>query len=377
MCESTSEMIETFFKQDGITRDDPLFANIPVNKWSKPWKKHSAMRGEQEPDQINHHIPTGPRYKPYSLDDRPDTSTSAQASHSVTFPPKKEPLSPESPSKFSALRRASFGSSTSSKFVPNKNWSNLAKSPSLAAKQAASPPSPVSLPPPLPSPSPSSLDDIDQRQLNLKLQSDIQKLVSDHIDTVHEVLELETKNENLQNKLEAAEQELAQLRDSLKAAETREQALATQLSEAESERDGAQDACTQALAGIQGLLANQQVAEAAKLQVEAELQQLRERFGAVEAQLALAEAQLKLSSKHTAEVGVQSESFGADAEASDASSVDLDDACTTPIPTTDHDQYLAAKPDQHDFLGFLDAFHDIDNLVKGAFGGSGSSFMAT
>ncbi|KAG8742820.1 hypothetical protein FRC10_000866 [Ceratobasidium sp. 414] len=28
MCESTSEMIEIFFKQDGITRDDPLFANI-------------------------------------------------------------------------------------------------------------------------------------------------------------------------------------------------------------------------------------------------------------------------------------------------------------------------------------------------------------
>ncbi|KAG8715566.1 hypothetical protein FRC08_010438, partial [Ceratobasidium sp. 394] len=66
MCESTSEMIETFFKQDGITRDDPLFANIPVNKWPKPssWatKKHPAIRGEQEPDQINHHhIPTGPR----------------------------------------------------------------------------------------------------------------------------------------------------------------------------------------------------------------------------------------------------------------------------------------------------------------------------
>ncbi|KAG9123713.1 hypothetical protein FRC07_014183 [Ceratobasidium sp. 392] len=400
MCESTSEMIDTFFKQDGITRNDPLFANIPVNKRAKPWvaRKHPSERGEKESTQTSPRIPTGPRYRPYSLSERPDTSTSAQASNPITFPPRKEPPSPESPSKPLTLRRASLGSPTSSKFVPSKSWLNSLRTPPPSVKQVASPPSSVSLPPPPSSPPLSSHGDVDQHQLNLKLKSDIEKLVSDYIDIEHEVLDMKTKNKNLENKREAAEQELVQLRSSLEATEAREQALATQLSYTESERDGAQDACTQALAGIQHLLANQQNVEATNSKLETELRELRKVFGAVEGQLARAEAQLMsqvVPPKQMAEVGVQSESLRADTEASaqnlrlglaglippelqDASSVDPDDACATPTPAADPDQYpLPAKPDQHDFSGFLDAFNDIDNLVRGVFNSSGSSFVTT
>ncbi|KAG8768245.1 hypothetical protein FRC12_005689 [Ceratobasidium sp. 428] len=385
MCESTSWMIENFFKQDGITRDDPLFANIPVNKPSKPWatKKHPAVRGEQEPSTTTRSIPTGPRYRPYSLNDRPDTSSSAQASNPVTFPPKKDPPSPESPKKPLAQRRTSFGSPTP-KFVPNKNWLGLARSPSPAAKPVVSPPSPVSLRPPpssppmSPRPPMSNLGDIDEHQLNLKLQSDIRDLVSDRVDAAREAFDMQLKTENLQHQLQVAKQELVQLRSSVEAAKTREEALASRLSKAEADRDGAQEACTQALEGIKALWADQQTTQAAKLQLEAELQQLRGMYGAVQAQLAQAQAQLRsqlMPPKHTAEVGVQSESFRADTE--DASSVEPDDACATPAPT-DHDQHsLPTKPDQHDFTGFLDAFNDIDNLVRGVFSRPESSFMTT
>ncbi|QRW08283.1 hypothetical protein RhiLY_07282 [Ceratobasidium sp. AG-Ba] len=350
MCESTTEMLEVFFKEKGIGRNDPLFANIAVNKSTKSYtpRKYHALRGEQEPELVK--IPTGPRHRPYSLDHRPETSTSARESHPVTFPPKKEPLSPESFGKSLAERRASFGSHTSSKFTPSKSLPDFGQS-SPSTKPVPSSPSPVSLGPLVPPP---SVDTVDQRQLNLKLQSDIKQLVSDHLDIVQGLSEVKNENENLHQKLQAAEQELARMQDLLKDTEAREKTLTSQLSKAEFDRDGAQDACTQALAAIKDLLANQQNAEAAKLRAEAELQQLREKFAALEVQLAQRELPLVLP-KHTAEIG-------------DASSIDPDEGIKTPTPVPDSAHHtLPGKPDLHDIPGFLDAFNDIDKLVMGAF----------
>jgi DNA repair exonuclease SbcCD ATPase subunit len=260
----------------------------------------------------------------------------------------------------------------------------------LAAKPLISDPSAALQSPPLPPPS--HIDSLEQDQINRKLQSDIEELVSAHIDTAHKVYDMETENESLRKKLQTAEEELALLQDSIKHAEGREQAVIGLLNEAETARNGAQDACAQALTAIQELLDGQRVIEAAKFKAEAELNVLRGMFRAVEGQLVRAEQELRSRpepfSKPTVDVAVQSEPLRSDTEASaqahrlaiacltavdlqDASSVDQDETCSTPVPSPDYMHHPnPGMADFHNIPGLLDAFKDIDNLVRTAFDAS-------
>lgn len=362
MCESTTEMLKHFFNDEGITSNDPLFDNIHVNERPNPYasKRRSSLRGEVEPGEIK--IPTGPRYMPYHLDHRASSTTSAQQNSSVIFPAKREPLSPKSPGKFTSQRGPPFESSASTLFSTNKGRAGFGKSSPPSTKPIMPLPSPISVAPLLPSPGP---DDGDLRQLNMKLNSDIRQLVSDHVDALQKVVDAETETQDLQRKLQSTEEELAHTINSLEAAEAREQTLANQLAKAEFDRDGAQDACTQALAAIKDLLVNQQSAEAAKHRAEVELQQLRDKLAVLELHL-IQRGLTPVFSRHTAEIGVQSKPLVVDTEG--ALRIDLGEAIETPVPAPDNVQYpFHTKLDPHDIPGFLDAFNDIDKLVMGAF----------
>lgn len=367
MCESTISILQKHLQDEGLTRDHPIFASIRTKHAPTPYQVHPAVRGIQLSDKQSRPIPTGPRFKPYSLEPRrgksppafmsaPPPDTRPPNNSYVSFPPKRETMSPRAPTGPYAAKLSSFS--------PTR--------PGFAGRRSPSP-----MPPPKPtvlSPGPGDagpshtahVDSLQQTQINRKLQTDIQELVSAQIDSVAKVQEVEEENQRLKARLRTREEEFALLEDTVKRVEQREQAAIALLSDAEAVHNATKKAYARDQEEMLSLRHSYRALESAKTKAEAELEALREKFGKLEAQLLRAQEQLRSSSlsKRSGELSMHSDSPRLE---TDVSSVEQDDICVTPATTVDFVRPGLEKATLQNLPSLLDAFKDIDDLVRSAF----------
>jgi chromosome segregation ATPase len=203
---------------------------------------------------------------------------------------------------------------------------------------------------------------------NKKLETDIRDLVSTHIDSMAKVQEAEAENQRLAARLRNSEEELALLADTVKQVEGREQAAIGLLTETE----------TRSQEQLQLLRNSLEAVESAKTKAETDLEMLRQKYGVLEAQLLSTQEQLRLFSlsKRSVDQSMRAHSgsprLGYETvvschehtiqhvhltgELQKASSVERDDAAP-----------VLGKGTLQNMAGLLDAFKEIDDLVKSAF----------
>lgn len=154
------------------------------------------------------------------------------------------------------------------------------------------------------------IDSLEQTQINRKLQTDIQELVSAQIDSTTKVLEVEAENERLRARLRNSEEEYALLEDTVKRVEGREQAAIALLSDTEAVHNATKKAYARDREEMLLLKDSYEAVNSAKIKAETDLKALKEKFGALEAQFLRAQEQLRSSSlsKPSAEPSARSES---------------------------------------------------------------------
>ncbi|CAE6499301.1 unnamed protein product [Rhizoctonia solani] len=358
MCESTTMILESCLKKDGLIQGHPVFAGIPIRR--VVYQVHPPAKGVRPAEKAHRPIPTGPRYQPYSLDSRPHPPYSPPPppdASFVSFPPKRDATSPNSPVVPHHMPPLSFSS-------PRPNLSN---GPPLTAKQTT--PSSPAKPSPRPRspqqagpPHTTQAESAEQMQISRKLKTDIQDLVSTHIDSMAKVQEAEAENQRLKTRLQNAEEELALLEDTVKRVEGREQAAIALLTETE----------TRSQEQLQSLGDSFKTVESAKIKAETELEALKQKYGVLEAQLLSTQEQLRLFSLSKRSVDrsmrAHSDSPRSGLGTDKASSAEQDGTRITPAVTTDfaHNPGLE-KCTLQNLAGLLDAFKEIDDLVRSAF----------
>ncbi|ELU42737.1 hypothetical protein AG1IA_03243 [Rhizoctonia solani AG-1 IA] len=361
MCESTTMILASCLKKDGLTHGHPMFTCILSSA--------AADEGRQVPRK-------GPRYQPYSLDSRPPAPPSPPRASSpdalfISFPPKREAPPAANPVSPSQRNRAQFS-------PPQPNTSNGL----LLPRKEATPPPPIK--PRQQTPTQAiQIERPEQTQIdkNKKLETDIRDLVSTHIDSISKVQEAEIENQRLRARLRNSEEELALLADTVKRVEGREQAAIALLTETE----------TRSQEQLQLLRNSLEVVESAKTKAEIDLETLKQKYGILEAQLLSTQEQLRLFSlsrrsidqsmralsdsprpgleaavschKHTQYIPLTG-------ELQKASSIERDDVFITPTSATDYTRNpILGKGTLQNMAGLLDAFKEIDDLVKSAFRG--------
>ncbi|CEL60715.1 hypothetical protein RSOLAG1IB_03954 [Rhizoctonia solani AG-1 IB] len=342
MCESTTMILESCLKKDGLTHGHPIFASIPIRRVA--YHVHPPTRGVKSPEKAHRPIPTGPRYQPYSLDARPQAPPSPPRARSsdasfISFPPKREVVSPTN---------STVPQHTRPPFSPTQpNISN-----GLAPTRKEAPPSSPTKPR-LQSPARTTQVESTQKiqiDKNKKLETDIRDLVSTHIDSMAKVQEAEAENQRLAARLRNSEEELALLADTVKRVEGREQAAIGLLTETE----------TRSQEQLQLLRNSLEAVESAKTKAETDLEMLRQKYGVLEAQLLSTQEQLRLFSlsKRSVDQSMRAHSGSPRLgyETVKASSVERDDAAP-----------VLGKGSLQNMAGLLDAFKEIDDLVKSAF----------
>ncbi|CAE6439043.1 unnamed protein product [Rhizoctonia solani] len=357
MCESTTMILESCLRKDGLTQGHPMFISIPIRR---------AQQYQMHP-QAHRPIPTGPRYQPYSLDARPHQvhsppppppphHASPPEASFISFPPKREPVSPTVVAPARA-KKASFGS-------PRPNISNGLL---LTAAQAtlSSPAKPTLQPrsPEQAGPSQATQpESVEHTQTNQKLNTDIRDLVSAHGESMAKLQEVEAENERLKAQLRNSEEELALLEDTVKRVEGREQAAIALLTETE----------TRSQEQLQSLRRNFEVVGSAKIKAETELESLKQKYGVLEAQLLSTQEQLRLFSLSKRSIDrsmrAPSDSPRPGFEINKASSAERDDTYVASATATDFARNPGLeKGTLQNLAGLLDAFKEIDDLVRSAF----------
>ncbi|KAG8691493.1 hypothetical protein FRC11_002679 [Ceratobasidium sp. 423] len=328
-----------------------------------PYQVHPPARGIRPAEKAHRPIPTGPRYQPYSLDSRPHPPytppphASPPDASFVSFPPKREEAPPTSPVVPHRMQQLSFSPSR-----PNlSNGPPLTvkqTTPSSPAKPSHHPRSPEQAGPP----HTIQVESVDQTQISQKLKTDIRDLVSTHIDSMAKVQEAEAENQKLKTRLRNAEEELALLEDTVKRVEGREQAAIALLTETE----------TRSQEQLQSLRNSFKAVESAKTKAETELEALKQKYGILEAQLLSTQEQLRLFSlsKRSVDLSMRahSDSPRSGPETDKTSSAEQDGTCVTPATTTDFARNPGLeKCTLQNLAGLLDAFKEIDDLVRSAF----------
>ncbi|KAF8757156.1 hypothetical protein RHS01_03704 [Rhizoctonia solani] len=324
-------ILASCLKKDGLTHGHPMFAGIPLRRVS--YQVQPPTRGVKSPEKAHRPIPTGPRYQPYSLDSRP-------------------PAPPSPP-------RASSPDALFISFPQNE------KHPQLPTRKEATPPPPIK--PRQQTPTQAiQIERPEQTQIdkNKKLETDIRDLVSTHIDSISKVQEAEIENQRLRARLRNSEEELALLADTVKRVEGREQAAIALLTETE----------TRSQEQLQLLRNSLEVVESAKTKAEIDLETLKQKYGILEAQLLSTQEQLRLFSLSRRSIDQSMRAL------SDSPRPGLEAAVschkhTQYIPLTGELQKASSierddvegDPPKHG--GLLDAFKEIDDLVKSAFRG--------
>ncbi|CAE6483715.1 unnamed protein product [Rhizoctonia solani] len=357
MCESTTMILASCLKKDGLTHGHPMFAGIPLRRVS--YQVQPPTRGVKSPEKAHRPIPTGPRYQPYSLDSRPPAPPSPPRASSpdalfISFPPKREAPPAANPVSPSQRNRAQFS-------PPQPNTSNGL----LLPRKEATPPPPIK--PRQQTPTQAiQIERPEQTQIdkNKKLETDIRDLVSTHIDSISKVQEAEIENQRLRARLRNSEEELALLADTVKRVEGREQAAIALLTETE----------TRSQEQLQLLRNSLEVVESAKTKAEIDLETLKQKYGILEAQLLSTQEQLRLFSLSRRSIDQSmralSDSPRPGLEAAKASSIERDDVFITPTSATDYTRNpILGKGTLQNMAGLLDAFKEIDDLVKSAFRG--------
>ncbi|CAE6438736.1 unnamed protein product [Rhizoctonia solani] len=338
-----------------------LTSNVAIKRTG--YQVHPPTRGIKSADKAHRPIPTGPRYQPYSLDARPQPPHSPPRASPpetifVSFPPKREPISPAGPLIQHHMKPLSFSPSRS----------NHLGGPPLAVKQATSSspakPSSRSRIPEQAGPSQSTQTECaEQAQINQKLKPDIRDSVSIHIESMAtKMQEIEAENQRLKARLRNSEGDLALLEDTVKRVEGREQAAIALLTETE----------TRSQEQLQSLRNSFKAAESVKAKAEAELETLKQKYGILEAQLLSTQEQLRLFSlsKRSVDrsIGVHSDPPRPGLETDKASTAEQDDTCITPSTATDFARNAGLeKGTLQNLAGLLDAFKEIDDLVRSAF----------
>ncbi|CAE6512798.1 unnamed protein product [Rhizoctonia solani] len=361
MCESTTMILETHLKKDGLTQGHPIFTGIPIKRAA--YQVHLPVRGIKPAEKLHRSIPTGPRYQPYSLDARsypPHSPPRASSPDTifVSFPPKREPVSPTGPLIPRHTKPLSFSPSR-----PNHS-----SGPHVAVTQVTSSspvkPSTRSRIPEQDAPSQATQAECaEQAQINQKLKPDIRDPVSIHIESMAtKMQEIEVENQRLKARLQNSEGDLALLEDTVKRVEGREQAAIALLTETE----------TRSQEQLQSLRNSFKAVESAKSKAEAELETLKQKYGVLEAQLLSTQEQLRLFSlsKRSVDrsIGVHSDSPRPGHEIDKASTAEQDDTRITPSAATDFARNPGIeKGTLQNLAGLLDAFKEIDDLVRSAF----------
>ncbi|KAJ1304770.1 hypothetical protein OPQ81_005906 [Rhizoctonia solani] len=361
MCESTTMILESCLKKDGLTQGHPIFASIPIRRTL--YQVHSPMKGTKPTEKVHRPVPTGPRYQPYSLDARPHPPypppprASPPVTSFVSFPPKREPISPNNPIVPRHANKPLFGS-------PGRDLSNRSQQ-VLTQATPSSPAKPSALPQSSEQAGPSQttqvVEAVEQTQINQKLKTDIRDLVSTHIDSMAKVQEFEAENQRLKARLRIAEEELALLEDTVKRVEGREEAAIALLTETETRSQGQ----------LQSLRNRFEAMESAKIKAETDLDALKQKYGVLEAQLLSTQEQLRLFSLSKRSVD-RSMPMYSDSPRSgldtNASNTDRDDTRSTPATTADYERNPSLeKGTLQNLAGLLDAFKEIDDLVRNAF----------
>ncbi|GAB1525024.1 hypothetical protein RhiTH_008180 [Rhizoctonia solani] len=350
-------ILASCLKKDGLTHGHPMFAGIPLRRVS--YQVQPPTRGVKSPEKAHRPIPTGPRYQPYSLDSRPPAPPSPPRASSpdalfISFPPKREAPPAANPVSPSQRNRAQFS-------PPQPNTSNGL----LLPRKEATPPPPIK--PRQQTPTQAiQIERPEQTQIdkNKKLETDIRDLVSTHIDSISKVQEAEIENQRLRARLRNSEEELALLADTVKRVEGREQAAIALLTETE----------TRSQEQLQLLRNSLEVVESAKTKAEIDLETLKQKYGILEAQLLSTQEQLRLFSLSRRSIDQSmralSDSPRPGLEAAKASSIERDDVFITPTSATDYTRNpILGKGTLQNMAGLLDAFKEIDDLVKSAFRG--------
>ncbi|CAE6542636.1 hypothetical protein RSOLAG22IIIB_00105 [Rhizoctonia solani] len=360
MCESTTMILETNLTKDGLVQGHPIFVGIPMKR--APYGvHHPPTRNMKLVEKIHRPIPTGPRYQPYSLDARPHPPrspprTTPPPTSFVSFPPKREVVSPNVPSVRHHANQLSFS-------PPRSN--GLGRS-FLTAAQAA-PLSPTKPSPRQKSPEPLGLsqttrtEGVGQTQTSQKLESDRREPVFTQNEPMATKLqEMEAENQKLKARLRNSEEDLALLEDTVKRVEGREQAAITLLTETEAR--GQEQ--------LQSLRNSLKFVESVKNKTEIELEALKQKYGVLEAQLFSTQEQLRLFSLSRRALDrpmrAHSDSPRSGLETDKASVTEQDDICITPATDFARNPGLE-KGTLQNLAGLLDAFKEIDDLVRSAF----------
>ncbi|CAE6416385.1 unnamed protein product [Rhizoctonia solani] len=360
MCESTTMILESCLKKDGLTHGHPIFASIPIRRVS--YQVHPPTRGVKSAEKAHRPIPTGPRYQPYSFDSRPQAPPSPPRASSsdasfISFPPKREVVSPTNPIVPNRTNKPPF----------SPTQPNISNGLVLTRKEAT-PSSPVKPRPQSPTRVVQVVqaESTEQTQVdkNKKLETDIRDLVSTHIDSMAKVQEAEAENHRLTALLRNSEEELALLADTVKRVEGREQAVIALLTETE----------TRSQEQLQQLRSGFETVESAKVKAETDLETLKQKYGVLEAQLLSTQEQLRLFSLSKRSVDqsmrAHSDSPRPGFEIVKASSMERDDTGIAPASATDFARNpILGKGTLQNMAGLLDAFKEIDDLVKSAFHG--------
>ncbi|KAH7339805.1 hypothetical protein B0J17DRAFT_656848 [Rhizoctonia solani] len=327
MCESTTMILQSCLRKDGLTQGHPMFNGI------------------------RYKFPSSPPPPP------PHHSSPPEASF-ISFPPKREPVSPTV--VVSHTKKASFSS-------PRPNISNGLLLTAAQAAQAAlsSPAKPTTGPrsPEQAGPSQTSQPKrVEQTQDNKKLKTDIKDIVSAHEESMAKLQEVEAENQRLKAQLRNSEEELALLEDTVKRVEGREQAAIALLTETE----------TRSQEQLQSLRSNCEAVGSAKIKAETELESLKQKYGVLEAQLLSTQEQLRLFSLSKRSIDrsmrAHSDSPRPGFETNKASSAERDDTYVTSATATDFGRNPGLeKGTLQNLAGLLDAFKEIDDLVRSAF----------
>ncbi|CAE7228585.1 unnamed protein product [Rhizoctonia solani] len=360
MCESTTMILETCLKKDGLIQGHPIFASIPTRRAF--YQVHPPVRGTKPVEKVHRPIPTGPRYQPYSLDARahpphsPPRAIPPEASF-VSFPPKREATSPNGPAVPRHVKPALF----------SPRQPNHSSVPPAATQTAPSSPSKPFPRPKTPEPvgpsQTSQVEEVEQTQVKPKLKPEIQNSVSTQIESMTaKMQETEAENQRLKARLRNSEEDLALLEDTVKRVEGREQAAIALLTETE----------TRSQEQLQSLRDSFKAVQSVKVKTEAELEALKRKYGVLEAQLLSTQEQLRLFSlskrSDDRSIRAHSDSPRPGPETDKASSAEHDDDCITPATAAEFVRNPgSAKGTLQNLAGLLDAFKEIDDLVRSAF----------